>query len=45
MPSKACECCENTYDKAFEVPIGGTTHVFDSFAVSDRAPDGGAAMP
>ena len=29
---KACETCGNTYDKAFEVSIGGTTHTFDSFA-------------
>jgi hypothetical protein len=29
---KPCEVCGNTYDKAFEVRIGGTTHVFDSFA-------------
>ena len=29
---KECECCGNTYDKAFEVHIGGTTHTFDSFA-------------
>ena len=29
---KACETCGNTYDKAFEVKIGGTTHTFDSFA-------------
>lgn len=28
---KSCESCGNTYDKAFEVSIGGTTHVFDSF--------------
>jgi len=28
---KTCECCGNTYDKAFEISIGGTTHVFDSF--------------
>lgn len=28
---KACETCGNTYDKAFEVKIGGTTHTFDSF--------------
>jgi hypothetical protein len=27
-----CEVCGNTYDKAFEVKIGGTTHVFDSFS-------------
>src|SRR5262249_50345511 len=31
-PMKACETCGNTYDKAFEVSIGGTTHTFDSFA-------------
>ena len=29
---KTCECCGNTYDKAFEITIGGTTHVFDSFS-------------
>lgn len=28
---KACESCGNTYDKSFEISIGGTTHVFDSF--------------
>ncbi len=28
---KKCECCGNTYDKAFEISIGGTTHTFDSF--------------
>jgi hypothetical protein len=28
---KTCEACGNTYDKAFEVSIGGTTHVFDCF--------------
>ncbi len=29
---KNCEVCGNTYDKAFEINIGGTTHTFDSFA-------------
>ena len=29
---KPCETCGNTYDKAFEVSIGGTTHTLDSFA-------------
>ena len=29
---KNCECCGNSYDKPFEVSIGGTTHTFDSFA-------------
>jgi hypothetical protein len=28
---KACETCGNTYDKSFEISMGGTTHVFDSF--------------
>lgn len=28
----ACESCGNSYDKMFEVSIGGTTHSFDSFA-------------
>jgi hypothetical protein len=30
MAMKNCECCGNAYDKAFELKIGGTTHVFDS---------------
>jgi hypothetical protein len=30
MVMKNCECCGNSYDKAFELTIGGTTHVFDS---------------
>jgi hypothetical protein len=29
---KPCECCGNTYDKAFEVTVGDETHVFDSFS-------------
>jgi hypothetical protein len=30
---KTCECCGNTYDKAFEVTMAGTgtSHTFDSF--------------
>jgi len=37
---KNCECCGNTYDKSFEVSIGGTVHVFDSFqcAINVLAP-------
>lgn len=37
---KTCECCGNTYDKAFEITIGGTVHVFDSFqcAIQTLAP-------
>lgn len=31
MKEQTCECCGNTYDKAFDVVIGGTTHTFDSF--------------
>ena len=40
MLMKACECCGNTYDKAFEITIGGTVHVFDSFqcAIQTLAP-------
>ena len=26
-----CEVCGNDYDKAFQVVIGGETHVFDCF--------------
>ena len=29
---KTCETCKNSYDKTFDVSIGGTTHTFDSFA-------------
>ena len=34
---KTCEVCGNTYDKTFEVSIGGTTHTFDSFACAIHA--------
>ena len=35
-----CEVCGNTYDKCFEVRMGGESHVFDSFecAVHRMAP-------
>ena len=35
-----CEVCGNDYDKAFEIRIGGATHVFDSFecAIHELAP-------
>ena len=35
-----CEHCGNDYDKAFEVRMGTTTHVFDSFecAIQTLAP-------
>ena len=26
-----CEVCENDYDKAFEIVVGGERHIFDSF--------------
>lgn len=26
-----CEVCGNHYDKAFEIRVGGETHVFDCF--------------
>ena len=32
-----CETCGNTYDKTFEVHIGGTAHVFDSFQCAIQA--------
>ena len=37
---KPCESCGNSYDKAFEVIIGGTSHTFDSFesAIQTLAP-------
>ena len=31
MTTHRCEVCGNDYDKAFEINIGGATHVFDSF--------------
>jgi hypothetical protein len=38
MPT--CEVCENEYDKAFEVAVGGERHTFDSFecAIHELAP-------
>lgn len=35
-----CEVCHNDYDKAFEVKVGGRTHVFDCFecAINALAP-------
>jgi hypothetical protein len=27
----SCEVCDNEYDKAFEVVVGGEHHTFDSF--------------
>ena len=32
-----CEVCGNTYDKSFEVHMGGETHVFDSFECAIHA--------
>jgi hypothetical protein len=31
MMNKICEVCGNDYAKAFEVIVGGESHVFDSF--------------
>lgn len=38
MPT--CETCGNDYDKAFEVRLNGTSHVFDCFecAITALAP-------
>lgn len=35
-----CETCGNEYDKAFEIIMGGQSHVFDSFecAIHTLAP-------
>jgi hypothetical protein len=35
MPT--CEVCENDYDKAFEVVVGGERHTFDSFECAIHA--------
>ncbi len=32
-----CEVCGNDYDKTFEVRLGGSTHVFDSFECAIHA--------
>jgi hypothetical protein len=32
-----CEVCENDYDKAFEVVMGGERHTFDSFECAIHA--------
>jgi Rieske Fe-S protein len=32
-----CEVCGNDYDKSFDVSVGGTTHVFDSFECAIHA--------
>jgi hypothetical protein len=32
-----CETCGNDYDKAFEVKLAGTAHVFDSFECAIEA--------
>jgi hypothetical protein len=32
-----CEVCENDYDKAFEVVVGGKHHTFDSFECAIHA--------
>jgi hypothetical protein len=36
-PNQTCEVCGNNYDKAFEVRMGGKTHVFDSFECAIQA--------
>ncbi|MFZ6028658.1 MAG: hypothetical protein ACOYYS_13150 [Chloroflexota bacterium] len=32
-----CEVCGNEYDKAFQVTVGGETHVFDAFECAIHA--------
>ncbi|WP_437729871.1 hypothetical protein [Sorangium sp. So ce1335] len=35
-----CDCCGNTYDKAFQITVGATTYTFDCFecAIHKLAP-------
>jgi hypothetical protein len=37
---KTCARCGNTYDKTFDITLGGHTHTFDSFecAIAELAP-------
>jgi hypothetical protein len=37
MTDMRCEVCGNSYDKAFEVRVGGAVHVFDSFECAVHA--------
>ena len=32
-----CDVCGNEYDKSFEVRVGGSSHVFDSFECAIHA--------
>jgi nitrite reductase/ring-hydroxylating ferredoxin subunit len=32
-----CEVCGNDYDKAMEISVGGSSHVFDSFECAIHA--------
>jgi hypothetical protein len=32
-----CEVCDNEYDKAFQVVLGGNAHTFDSFECAVHA--------
>jgi hypothetical protein len=34
---QACEMCGNEYDKAFEIKMAGTSHIFDSFECAIHA--------
>jgi hypothetical protein len=34
---ETCEVCGNTYDKTFQVTLGGVTHIFDSFECAIHA--------
>ncbi len=46
MPQMSCEVCGNTYDKTFDVTMGGAKHTFDSFecAIQALAPKCGACQ-
>ena len=34
---ETCEVCGNNYDKTFQVTLGGSTHIFDSFECAIHA--------
>ena len=37
QPMETCEVCGNSYDKTFQVTLGGVAHIFDSFECAIQA--------
>ena len=37
QPLETCEVCGNSYDKTFQVTLGGVAHIFDSFECAIHA--------